>query len=92
MTDTRSGIRVVGVAVKSESGVLYALPAPNRHHNVIHMMVDSGELAPITGEQGFILSDGRFARRAAAKLYAEEAGQILEGRGSHRELFSEDLW
>ena len=44
-----------------------------------------------TWEQGFLLSDGRFARRKAAASVALRAGQI-EKLNWPPNLYSEDLW
>ena len=85
-------VTVTGVAIMADTGKVFTLPPPARHHDVIRVMAAAGHTTPITGEQGFILSDGRFARRVAAKPYATLAGQILKGRGLLRELYSEDLW
>ena len=83
---------VVGVAIKDKTGRIYQLPKPNRHHHVIKEMVKDGCTTPITGEQGFILSDGRFAGRIVAKFVAEKAGQLLDRASKRCELFSECIW
>lgn len=69
---------------------IYTLPRPNRHHNIIHDMILKGHKRPITGEQGFVLSDGSFVDRRVAKIVALEAKQITKTRND--DLFSEDLW
>lgn len=80
-------------------GIVYALPAPNRHHNIIQHF----QIRPGPEEQGFLLNDGRFVMRKAAKVLAEANGQYLTDEqfeskhGKHSrykgpELFSEDLW
>lgn len=81
--------------------VIYALPAPNRHHNIINKL----KIQPGMDEQGFLLSDGRFVMRKAAKVLAEANGQYLTDEqyaAKHKQelgnryrgdmLFSEDLW
>jgi len=85
--------RIVAVAVKHSTGVVLTLPAPNRHHNVLHVMsaLDIYKTDEARHEQGFITSTGRFVGREEAEQIAEAAGQILRktpGRG----LFSEDVW
>jgi hypothetical protein len=83
---------VVAAAIK-EDGTVFALPAPARHHDIIHFMVHKYQVAPpVRGKQGFLLSDGSFVDRVVAKVYADCHGQILTGMGQRRELFSEDLW
>jgi len=83
---------VVGVAIKDRTGRVYQLPRPSRHHHVIKEMVKDGCATPITGEQGFILSNGRFAGRIKAKFIAKKAGQLLDRASSRSELFSECVW
>lgn len=83
---------VVAAAILDDDGIIYSVPAPGRHHDVISLMADAGIETPILGEQGFLLSDGRFARRTAAKDVARKAGQLLERASKLKELFSEDVW
>ncbi len=84
---------IVAAAAKID-GEVRALPAPARHHDVLHRY-------PISeghdhGEQGFIDDQFGFLGRGQAYWRAKDEGQ-LEGRiktgdpnGTH--LFSEDLW
>ena len=74
-------------------GKVYSVPRPGRHHDVIRLMRDQGVTEPQTGawEQGFVLSDGRFARRKPAGLIAKKAGQIVALKWPPS-LYSEDLW
>jgi hypothetical protein len=60
-----------------------------RHHLILRRIADTTKEWPITSEQGFVLSDGRFADRAEAARVAYAAGQIAEPK---RELFSEDVF
>lgn len=86
-------LRVVAVAIRDKEGKIYTLPAPARHHNVIHKMARDGlETMGPDIEQGFLLSDGQFCRRRAAKFIAAEAGQLLPRAMDLDELFSEDVW
>lgn len=85
-------VAVYAVAIRGNAGRVFALPQPYRHHDVIRHMANLGEPTPITGEQGFLVSGRGFANRTEARRFAEEAGQILEGRGKLGELYSEDLW
>ena len=90
---------ITGVAVIDETGKVWSLPKPNRHHNVIHLIDQNGHKA--RGEQGFI-ADGKFIDRKTAKTYASQNGQELNNEQyfavHNREkvnrdyLFSEDLW
>jgi hypothetical protein len=79
-------------AIRAPDGKVYSVPKPGRHYHVILLMASLGMPTPIRGEQGFLLSDGRFVGREEAKLVAEAAGQMLPGRGKLTELFSEDIW
>ncbi len=84
--------RVVAAAIRSEAtGEVFSLPPPARHHSVIALMADRFDQRD---EQGFLLSDGRFARRKAAYVVAVYAGQLVDGDGTAPQhgLFSEDLW
>lgn len=84
--------RVVAAAVLFR-GLTFSVPAPGRHHNVVHKMVGELGLAQ-TGEweQGFLTSRGRFVRRKPALRMAREAGQILRETAPNSGLFSEDVW
>jgi len=76
-------------------GVTYSLPAPNRHHDVIKLILEKTGASHVYGEeQGFLLSDGKFARRKPALRVAIEAGQLKpDSLGAKLgKLFSEDVW
>ena len=83
---------IVAVAIRLD-GKVWALPAPARHHDVIHRIVSSGDRtrAPASAEQGFVDSSLGFVSRERAREIA-----IREGHVAHpahpRQLFSEDLW
>jgi hypothetical protein len=85
-------ITVETAAIIGADGEIWTLPRPARHHTVIAAMVEAGEKTPIRGEQGFILSDGRFAPRKAALRIAKKANQIKKKCGCEGLLFSEDIW
>ena len=84
---------VVAAAVRTSDGRVFSVRRPGRHHDVVHMMVERFGI-PQTGdqEQGFLLSDGTFCRRAAARTVAEQAGQLLPRAMDLKELYSEDVW
>lgn len=85
---------VTNAAVKGNDGIVYSVPKPGRHHNVLSIMynngLDKGYLAK--AEQGFLLSSGSFAGRQEARKVAEIAGQLLDSAYDLNELFSEDVW
>jgi hypothetical protein len=62
-----------------------------RHHEIIAQMRASGVEKPITGEQGFVNSDGAFLNRIDAAAEAIACGQIAKLNWPPR-LYSEDLW
>lgn len=89
-------LKVISVALLHvPSSMVHALPAPNRHHNLINALAEAGVDRKYIAdcEQGFLLSDGRFARRKPALIIAERASQIVKGPTAPAHgLFSEDVW
>lgn len=86
-------ITVDKAAILDRDGIPCFLERPARHHDIIRFMVDKGCQKPINGEQGFMLSDGRSARRKPAAYIAIRAKQITrEKMVAYPNLFSEDLW
>lgn len=85
-------LTVEAAAIKLRD-VVWSVPRPGRHHDVIRKMRDEGitEKQNAEWEQGFVLSDGRFARRTQAAAVAIRAGQI-ERLKWPPSLYSEDLW
>lgn len=74
------------------NGIIYSLPRPFRHHDVMKVIwLESGS-SKIDGEQGFVTSDGRFVTREEARVIAEEAGQLLDCARDSDILLSEELW
>jgi hypothetical protein len=85
--------RVVAAAIKGHDGIVVSLPAPARHEDVMrHMAHDLDHPLPILGEKGFLLSDGSFARRARARMFAELNNQLLPKASQGNELYSDDVW
>lgn len=81
---------IVGVAIM-KNDIMYALPAPNRHHNIMQMFPD--DLCPILpDEQGFIDSNGDWVEREEARGIAEACYQLTERAINSTDLFSEDVW
>lgn len=80
-------------------GLVFSVPRPGRHGDVIRLMVETfGEEvhdACFTRDQGFVLSDGSFADRMTAWRLAERSGQLLARAptdGCGGVLYSEDVW
>lgn len=85
-------VRVDCVAIHYP-GKVYSLPRPARHHHLIKAMVLEGHTGkPLTGEQGFLCSNGQFATRETAKMIALANEQILPGVTCGIRLQSEDLF
>ena len=84
-------MEITGVAIKDHDGTVYSLPKPNAHHHVIALMVSLGKPKPISGEQGFVLEDGRFVDRIEGAAIALKSGQISKLHWPPR-LYSQDLW
>jgi hypothetical protein len=78
-------------AIRGDHGVIYTLPRPARHHDVIAMMRAQGFTGTIPRDQGFVLSTGQYVDRVTAGVLAFATGQIKE-LTSPPNLFSEDLW
>lgn len=74
------------------NGERFDLPAPNRHHDVIHHLVSlnkPGRIKPC--DQGFYTDTDEYLDRKQAREYALRIGQITSA-AHPRDLFSEDLW
>lgn len=84
---------ITSAAIMGHDLIVYSLPPPNRHHDIIRYMVETFKHpTPIMGEQGFIADYTLFVNRKDALDIAKKSGQILPGKGIHRELYTEDLW
>jgi len=85
--------RVVAAAIRIGT-MVYSLPSPARHHDVISdMRLNRGVRGEQdeTWEQGFLLDDGRFANRRQAASIALRVEQIAALKWPPN-LYSEDLW
>lgn len=83
---------MIKAAAINIDGVIYTLPAPARHHDIISHCADVLKLnTPIMGEQGFIDDTGKFLMRRYAANIAMREGQITKLM-SPPYLYSEDLW
>ena len=83
---------IVSVAIKERDGdLIFRLPKPYRHHDLIEQMRNAG-VRP--GEQGFLV----FMTREQAMDWAKKSGQFLfrdeddPNYNSTNKLYSEDLW
>ena len=84
---------IAQVAMRRKStGQVWALPPPNRHHNLFTFC---DEKITSDFEQGFLDSQGTFLDRLQAFTEALSCGQIGVVRPKTQPadtLFSEDLW
>jgi len=89
------GQLIVAAAIK-EGDLVRSVPRPGRHHTIIRAAMEAGLPTPITGEQGFLTSDGEFVGRKTAMRIALAAGQEIIRKEAYAydggPLFSEDLW
>jgi aryl-alcohol dehydrogenase-like predicted oxidoreductase len=87
-----SSERIVAVAHRW-MGLTFSVPAPGRHHNVIHAMADAGipMAARSPAVQGFLTNRGRWVDRKEGAAIAIAGGQIPALRWPP-DLYSEDLW
>lgn len=84
---------ITHVAIKTEDEVVWSLPSPNRHHDVInHIYEQRQDGKMVTGEQGFLNNEGVFLDRKEALQIAIQANQLIRKTFPENELFSEDLW
>lgn len=88
--------QIVAAAVKTKDGVIHTLPAPNRHHHIVHALYEmagsKSVLIEARGEQGFLLSNGTFADRVFSAGLATRNGQLKKPLIAPPNLYSEDLW
>ena len=85
----RAPLKIVAAAIK-QNGVIYT---GQRHHLIIRDIVHMAKIRPVTGEQGFVASDGLFYNRVKSRKIAVKANQIVDPLPHNPdELFSEELW
>ena len=86
---------ILCVAMKMPDEIIYSLPRPNRHHDLIRWISEGTRYAlPVTkgAIQGFLDSDNNFVSREEAKIIATEANQLLSRASVGKLLFSECVW
>lgn len=87
--------KITHVAIRF-NGVIYSLPAPNRHHNVIRHIVETTGVKYVDSrgdDQGFLDEAGNYLARRYALKVARLNGQLrLDRPIIHKELYSENLW
>lgn len=87
--------KITHVAIRF-NGVIYSLPAPNRHHHVIALIIEQTGVETVDShddDQGFLDESGRYLRRRPALASAQANNQIKPGTIIRcNMLFSEDVW
>lgn len=88
-------ITIISAAIKYND-LIFSLPIPARHHDILHKMYlpkdENGlELPKQKCEQGFLTSKGFFVNRIEAAKIANDCGQV-ESLILAPYLYSEDLW
>lgn len=81
--------KIVGVAIRTQNGKLYALGPPDRHSDVIALMTKDEYY---NSDQGFVTNNFRFVDREEGLKIAKEANQIIRQAGDPDYLSSENLW
>ncbi len=77
------------------NGVIYSLPKPNRHHDVIRYIIELTGVETVNShgeDQGFLDSAGKYWNRSEALIIAKNNGQLRKDRPILNKLFSENLW
>lgn len=92
MTEERIGRAAIKYKGGSGDPIVWAVPQPGRHHDVIKSMAASGLGPDAMHDQGFRTSTGRFVDRVEGLAIAKAAGQVVEKHGNPNELYSEDMW
>ena len=85
---------IESAAIRDETGTVWSVPRPGRHHDVIAYMRKEGYRGSVNkqGQQGFVLTNRQFVPRRDAMAYAIAAGQVEEGETISSQLSTEDLW
>lgn len=77
-------------------GKIYSLPAPNRHHHLIRLIIDETGVNSVDArndDQGFLDENGTFYQREPALLHALKCNQVKDiSKIRCGMLFSEDVW
>jgi hypothetical protein len=87
---------ITHVAIRFQ-GQVYSLPAPNRHHDVIRLIVEQTGVKTVDAredDQGFLIDGEQYARRKPALRHAQECGQLKPDTLGPKlgKLYSEDVW
>lgn len=85
-------IRGIVAAACQIGGLTFSMPAPARHHDVLHSMIIHDIQCGLE-EQGFLDHRGVFVGRKAAMITAHIWDQLADGEFNEGgDLYSEHLW
>jgi len=87
---------ITHVAIRFQ-GKVWSLPKPNRHHDVIRLIVETDPTVKTVNayedDQGFLDADGLYLNRRQALYNAQKNNQIKPDTTIRAgRLFSEDIW
>lgn len=87
---------ITHVAIRFQ-GKVYSLPAPNRHNDVIRLIIEQAGVTYVDArddDQGFLIDGETWCRRRPALRVAKECGQLKPGGMGEKlgKLYSEDVW
>ena len=87
---------ITHVAIRYQ-GKVYSLPPPNRHHDMIRLIVAETGIKYVDArddDQGFLIDGETYCRRRAALRIACAVGQLKPGCMGAKlgRLYSEDVW
>ena len=80
--------RIAAAAVKDDTGEVYSLPPPFRHHEIMHHFKVLAAPSP----PGLITAQGERTGRKRALRIARAANQIIRETFPSQGLFSENVW
>lgn len=87
---TNNTERIISVAIRTKSGLIFSIDQPYRHLDLLNKM--EAAYFERRGDQGFITSRGRFTDRFESRHIASLAGQLKGKQHGDRVLMSEDIW
>lgn len=83
---------IVSAAIQDERSIIYSMPKPKRHHDIIYAMVRARIKESDDHKKGFLTSEGRFVDRVEGLEIAEAADQIPGSQAGFTKLYTESLW
>lgn len=85
-------IHIIAAACRTSDLEVHTRPPPARHNDIMATLSRADQRLDRT-EQGFITNNGVFVGRPAARVIAQQAGQIVRRvGGDDGALYTENLW